>query len=139
MHTTDTVFAGFQRAVELALRLPSGCPASVSDPWPVIFRLGYERHGERDLKMPPLSAAEMQEFVTIASWIRFIKDQPSRDIVWAYTAGVPALRIAKALHPKITEAMIGRRIMWALGYITWKLNDGQQPPAIELPAHATEI
>lgn len=134
MHTCDTVLKAFQRALPLAQRLPADVPS----PWPGILWFNYEGHSQKAVTSPPLTVKELADYQTVANWINFIKDEPSRRILWAFAAGVPHTKIAARYGPKITPTMIARRVMWATGFITWKLNDGQTPPAIDLPAYATE-
>jgi hypothetical protein len=134
MHTCDTVLKAFQLALVLARRLPADVPS----PWPGILWFGYEGHSQKAATSSPLTPKELADYQTISPWINFIKDEPSRFILWAYASGIPHTTISERYGPKITPTMIARRVMWALGFITWKLNDGQQPPAIALPVSESE-
>ena len=132
MYTTDSVLDAFRRAVELAKRLPGGAPKGVSSPWPDILRLGSEGYSEKGMASPSLTGAEMKEYETTMSWLTFVKDETSRRVLLYYAAGVPGWKIAKGFHhPSISQSTVSRRILWALGFITFKLNAGEAPPPIE--------
>lgn len=134
MHTPQTVFQAFERASKLAMRLPNGGPKGLSSPWPEILRLGHEGYCQDDKRSSPLTAVEMQEYETTASWIRFIKDANARRMLWAHAAGVPGWKIAKTSLPPVSQSTVSRRILWSLGFIAYKLNDGETPPAFEFQA-----
>lgn len=131
MYTTDSVLDAFRRAVELAKRLPGGAPKGVFSPWPEILRVGHEGYSENANALPRLTAAEMKEYETTLSWLAFVKDETSRRVLLYYAAGVPGWKIAKGFHhPSISQSTVSRRILWALGFITFKLNAGEVPPPI---------
>ncbi len=134
MHTADTIFVAFQRAVAIALRLPCAGPTGMSNPWPHILRLGHEGYCEKGKPSSALTAAEMEEFETTSSWIGFMKHENDRRMIWACAAGVPGWKVGKALQPPVSQSTISRRMLWALGFITWKLNHNEVPPPIRLRA-----
>ena len=127
MYTTKTVFEAIQRAVDLAARLPGD--ADLYSPWPDIRRFDYMGHNANEKKTSPLTAAELQEYETTLSWVRFIRDKHARIVLWAYVAGVSEQTIAKTYGPPVSQASISQAILWGLGFITYKLNVGEAPPA----------
>lgn len=132
MHTTDSVLAAIERALEFAKRLPTAGPEGPSNPWPKIIRLGHEGYFENNTASPHLTTAELQEYEMTIAWMSFIKDEPSRRILWAYAAGLPGWKIAKRCTPVVSQSTISRRILWALGFIMVKLNLGENPPGFEI-------
>jgi hypothetical protein len=131
MHTTESVFDAFVRATEYAKRLPTTVPKGVTSPWPSILRLGYEGYSEHEKTVTPITAREMLEYETTCLWMSFIKDESVRRLVWAFAAGVPAWKLAKAFRPRVSESTVRRKIIWALGFMMIKLNDGETPPGFE--------
>ncbi len=132
MTTPEQVFQAFERAVKYAMRLPAAGPAGISNPWPAILRLGFEGYVQNDKTSLPLTAAELKEFETTSSWISFLKNESDRRLLWAFAAGMPGWKIAKACRPKVSQSTLSRRLLWALGFISYKLDVGETPPAFEL-------
>ena len=131
MHDARSILEAFKRAAILAKRLPNAGPAKVPNVWPEILRLNYQGYVENDTRSPALTAAELMEYKTTASWMSFIEDASYRRLLWIYAAGVPGWKIAKVCRPRISQSTISRKITWALAFIADKLNHGATPPAFE--------
>ena len=131
MPTAEAVLNAFRRATDLAKRLPAAGPKGIGNPWPEILRYGHEGYVDAKESAQPLTALEMAEYETTMTWLGFIKEPVYRRILLAYSAGVPGWRIAKAIHPKISQPTVSRRVLWALGFIAVKLDMGETPPPIE--------
>lgn len=132
MHTTDSVLAQFKRALELAKRLPSDGPKGPTSPWPNIIRLGHEGYVDNLPKPFALTAAELAEYETTVSWMSFIREEPYRRMLWVFAAGMPCWKIAKKCNPVVSQSTVNRRLLWALGFITFKLNNNESPPGFEV-------
>jgi hypothetical protein len=132
MHTTESVLAAFQRALELAKRLPPSGPQGLGNPWPDIVRLGHEGYVDNNKSSSTLTAAELADYEIVVSWMAFLKQEADRRILWAYAGGMPGWKIAKRCNPVVSQSTISRRIMWALAFITFKLNAGETPPAFAI-------
>jgi hypothetical protein len=139
MHTSDSVFKAFQRALEFGKRLPDAGPTGYASPWPEIVRLGHEGYSSNRQTVFSLTAAELKEYETTVSWMAFLKQESDRRILWAAASGMQGYRIAKLCRPVVSQSTISRRVMWALGFIAYKLNDGELPPgfAIQPQQHAS--
>ena len=136
MHTTDSVFKSLQRALEIAKRLPEAAPTGYSNPWPQVLRLGWEGYAEGSKAAPAVTDSELKEYETTLSWMAFVKAESDRRIVWAAASGMPGYRIAKRCNPVVSQSTISRRVAWALGFITFKLNNGEAPPPFEMSKQA---
>jgi hypothetical protein len=131
-HTPEHVFDAFVRATELAKRLPSARPASITSPWPDILRLGHEGYAENEKAKQPLTAEEMKAFEETSKWMSFLKNESDRRILWAYAAGIPGWKICKACRPAVSQSTVSRRIIWALAFISSRLDAGVAPPGFEV-------
>ncbi len=130
MHTTESLCNALKQALAYARRLPADAPS----PWPGILWFGHEGVGQDVPSTPPLTAVEMEEYAIISSWMNFLKEEGYRRLLWAFVAGVPHWKIAEVVGPPVTPTAVARRIMWATGFIAFKLDDGQTPPAVTPPA-----
>jgi hypothetical protein len=139
MYTIESVLKAFQRALELAKRLPPAGPQGPKNPWPDIVRLGHEGYVDNNQRVSALTAAELADYETTVSWIAFLKNESDRRILWAYAAGLPGWKIAKRCTPAVSQSTISRRIMWALGFIKVKLNLGEAPPGFEIQSPCDKV
>ncbi len=131
-HTPELVFNKIERAIKLAIRLPSASPKGYTSPWPEILRLGHEGYVDNEKAKQPLTAAELQEYETTSSWMSFLKREGDRRLLWAYAAGIPGWKICKACRPVVSQSTVSRRIIWALAFISSRLDSGETPPGFEL-------
>ena len=131
VHDAESILNAFQRAVKVAERLPNAGPAEVANRWPEVLQINYECLVHNIKPSNGLTTAELDEFNRTVSWSAFLKEEAHRRLLWAYASGVSSCRIAKALSPSIPESAISRRILWALAFISYKVNHGETPPRFE--------
>lgn len=131
MHDAESILNAFRRAVKVAERIPNAGPIAVSNRWPEVLQINYECCVQNSKASNGLTAAELVEFNRTVSWSAFLKEEAHRRLLWAYASGVSSCKISKAFSPPIPESSISQRILWALAFISYKVNHGETPPRFE--------
>ena len=131
MHTTDTVMKALRRALDLAKRLAPDDPSGPRYPWLKITHDEAAGNIGTNSKVTGLTVAELNEYSETLAWLNFLKIEGDRKILLLYAAGLSVGDIARRCNAPASQVALSKRILWAAGFIAYKLNAGENPPAFD--------